>query len=138
MRRPLAISSGVVLLVLLCGAGLTLAPRDDSIPPGAINVRVDHQSMSRTYVNYDLPPGWLLLDLYDYLAERGWERDVTTERSLQRSWTADVNRIFAIFVRQSLFGMVPEVAIVGIAPDNPQVHVRLWRCFRVDMRIRCP
>jgi hypothetical protein len=127
--------------LVLCGIGLAAARGGagaDSVPPGAGSVRVDYYSMSHISINYDVPEGWALLDIYSYLSAQGWERDSTAERALQRPWNPDINRTFAIFVRQSLFGLVPEMAIVGLGPRNSQVHVRLLRCVKVDPRTSCP
>jgi hypothetical protein len=139
MRRPLlAILGGMCALV--CGLG-ALAARGanghDGVPPTAIGVRVDHYGLSHTHVNYTIPPGWRLLDLYAYLSEHGWERDRTSERAMQRTWSPDINRTFAIFARQSLFGLMPERAFISVAADR-QVRVRLLRCLRLDPWLACP
>jgi hypothetical protein len=138
MRRLLAAVIGCVCIVL-CGVGALargVGSGHDGVPPEALGVRVDHYGLSHTHVNYSAPAGWSLLDLYGYLSAHGWERDRVTERALQRAWSPDINRTLAIFVRQSLFGLIPERAIIGVATDR-QVHVRLLRCLKLDPWLAC-
>ena len=137
-RVSIAAIGGVC--VLLCSLGALVvrgANSHDGVPPTASDVRVDHYGLSHTHVNYTAPTDWNLLEIYAYLSEHGWERDRAAERALQPSWHPDINRTFAIFVRQSLFGLMPERAIISIASDH-RVRVRLLRCLRYDPWLACP
>ena len=138
MRRIVPIISGVCLVLLLCSVGLVFAPgTDDAVLPGATDVRIDRPDLSHMSISYRTPRHWKLFDIYAFFGEHGWTRDQVYERSLQRSWTPDMNATFAIFMRRSLFGLVSEVAIVGFAPTHTQVQVRLQRCFQVEPWLRC-
>ena len=138
MRRILLMIGGVSLL-LLCSAGALFArgADDDAVLPGATDVRIDRPDFLHTSISYRAPRDWILLDIYTFFGEHGWTRDQVYERSLQRSWTPDMNATFAIFVRRSLFGLVSEVAIVGVAPTHTRVQVRLQRCFEVAPWLHC-
>jgi hypothetical protein len=139
MRRILLMIGGVGLVLLLCSAGALFARRaqDDAVLPGATEVRIDRPDLLHTSISYHAPRDWILLDIYTFFGEHGWTRDQVYERSLQRSWTPDMNTTFAIFVRRSLFGLVNEVVIVGFAPTHTLVQVRLQRCFRVEPWLHC-
>jgi hypothetical protein len=139
MQRLLLIAGASCLLLLLCSAGLVVArgAGDDAVPLGATDVRIDRRSLSQMSISYRVPPDWMLFDIYTFFVNHGWRRDQVYERSLQRTWTPDMNATFAIFVRQSLFGLVSEVAIVGFAPTHAQVQVRLQRCFKLEPWLRC-
>jgi hypothetical protein len=138
MRRIFMIGS--CLLLLLCSAGLLFARgvQDDAVPLGATDLRIDRPSLTRIAVSYRAPSDWMLLDIFSFFGDHGWARDQISERSLQRGWTSDMNATLAIFVRQSLFGLVSEVAIVGFAPTHAQVQVRLRRCFKIEPWLHCP
>ncbi|HEX5690340.1 MAG TPA: hypothetical protein VFX76_10085 [Roseiflexaceae bacterium] len=138
MRRvSIAVIGG--LCVLLCGLGAVVrgAHSHDGVPPTASAVRIDHYGLSHTHVNYVAPADWNLLEIFAYLSEHGWERDRAAERALQRSWHPDINRTFAIFVRQSLFGLMPERATISVTSDR-HVRIRLLRCLRYDPWLACP
>ena len=139
MRRiSIAIVGGICLA--LCSVGSLVArgtSGHDGVPPTASDVRVHHYGLSHTHVNYVVPTDWNLLETYAYLAEHGWQRDRAAERVLQRSWHPDINRTLAIFVRHSLFGLMPERASIAITPDR-NVRVRLVRCLRYDPWLACP
>jgi hypothetical protein len=139
MRRLFLIIGGACLVLLLCSAGVVFArgAEDDAVPVGATDMRIDHPDLSHLSISYRLPRTWMLLDIYSYFVSHGWTRDQTYERSLQRAWTPDMNATFAIFVRQSMFGLVSEIAIVGFAPTHAQVQVRLQRCFKIEPWLRC-
>lgn len=138
MRRIFLIIVGGCL-VLLCSAGALFTRRadDDAVLPGATDVRTDRPDLLHTSISYRAPRDWILLDIYAFFDKHGWVRDQVYERSLQRSWTPDRNTTFAIFVRRSLFGLVSEVAIVGLAPTHTRVQVRLQRCFTIAPWLRC-
>ena len=139
MRRILIIIGSVGLVLLLCSAGALFVRRtaDDAVLPGATDVRIDRPDLLHTSISYHAPRDRILLDIYAFFGEHGWTRDQVYERSLQRSWSPDMNATFAIFVRRSLFGLVSEVAIVAIAPTHARVQVRLHRCFKVEPWLRC-
>jgi hypothetical protein len=140
MRRSL-LALGCGILVLLCGSGLLLVKRSaggNLVPPGATDVRVYRHGLSELHVTYHIPPNWTLHDLYDYHAEHGWTRDRTTERGLQRPWIDIHTSVFAVWTRQSLFGLAPEIAIVGIPTDSRAgIQVRMVRCFKIEPWIGC-
>ncbi|HET9222449.1 MAG TPA: hypothetical protein VFO07_08095, partial [Roseiflexaceae bacterium] len=127
------------LLLLLCSAGVIIArgTDDDAILPGATDVRIERPNLAHMSISYRVPRHRMLVDIYGFFREHGWTRDQVYERSLQRSWTPDMNATFAIFVRRSLFGLVTEVAIVGFAPTHKQLQVRLQRCYQVEPWLRC-
>jgi hypothetical protein len=139
MRRILLFIVGVCLMLLLCSAGVVFArgTGDDAVLPGATDVRIDRPDLSHMSISYRTPRHWKLFDIYAFFGEHGWTRDQVYERSLQRSWTPDMNATFAIFMRRSLFGLVSEVAIVGFAPTHTQIQVRLQRCFQIEPWLRC-
>jgi hypothetical protein len=139
MRRIFLIIGGGCLALMLCSAGVVIArgADDDAVPSGATDVRIDRLDLQHTSISYRAPPEWILFDIYAFFGEHGWTRDQAYERSLQRSWTPDMNATFAIFVRRSLFGLVSEVAIVGFAPTHTRVQVRLQRCFKVEPWLHC-
>ena len=138
MRRILLVIGGACLMLLLCSAGVVFARgADDAVPIGATHLRIGRPDLSHTSISYRTPREWKLFDIYAFFGEHGWTRDQVYERSLQRSWTPDMNATFAIFMRRSLFGLVNEVAIVGIGSAHSQVQVRLQRCFQVEPWLRC-
>src|SRR5262245_20993838 len=141
MRRILAIVGVGCVVVLLCSAALFVASTadDDFVPPGATHLRLDSHSMSRLRISYYAPPSWSLLALFAFMEEHGWSRDPLWERSLQRPWAPDPTMTFAIYSRQSLFGLVSEVAIISIASeDRARLQVRLLRCIGGRPWIACP
>jgi len=139
MRRILLIIGGACLMLLLCSAGVAFArgADDDAVLPGATDVRIDRPDLSHMSISYRAPRDRMLFDIYTFFGAHGWTRDQVYERSLQRSWTPDMNATFAIFVRRSLFGLVSEVAIVGFASTHSQVQVRVQRCFQVEPWLHC-
>jgi hypothetical protein len=139
MRRILPIIGGLCLVSVLCGAGAVFVrgADDDAVVPGATDLRLDHPDLSHVAISYQLPPDRMLSDIFAFFEDRGWTRDQTFERSLQRTGTSDVNTTLAIFVRQNLFGIVDEVAIVGFAPTYSRIQVRLRRCFKIEPWLRC-
>jgi hypothetical protein len=140
MRRIL-LALGCGLLMLLCGSGLLLVKRSaggNLVPPGATDVRVYRHGLSELHVTYHIPPDWTLQDLYTYHDEQGWTRDKVAERGLQRPWIDLSTPIFAVFTRQSLFGLAPEIAIVSIPTDSQRgTQVRLVRCLKLEPWIGC-
>jgi hypothetical protein len=127
------------LVLLLCSAGAVVArgADDDAVLPGATDVRIDRPDLLHLSISYRVPRDRRLLDIYTFFNEHGWTRDQVYERSLQRSWTPDMNATFAIFARRSLFVLVSEVAIVGFASTHTRVQVRLQRCVTIEPWLPC-
>ena len=140
MRRSLLVV-GCGLALLLIGLGIWLAQTQathDQTPPNATNVRVDRYHISEVHVNYQLPASGKLTDLYQDFSARGWARDQTAERSLQRPLVDIPTTVFAIFTRHRLFGLISEIAIIGMPVDTRSgVHVRQVRCISIKPWIRC-
>jgi hypothetical protein len=140
MRR-VVLACGCGLAVLLCSAGLLFVERNtqqNAVPSGATNVRVYRYGLSQVHVIYELPAEWTLQDLYRYQASQGWVRDQASERSLQRNWSEVQTTVFAIFLRQRLFGLVSEAAFVGPPWGNRlRIQVRLVRCFKIEPWTEC-
>ena len=140
MRRSLLVVS-YSLALLLFGAGLLLVGREarpSQAPPGATGVRVFRRGLSEVHLSYRMPKTWTLSDLYQYQSTQGWERDRPRERSLQRPWADAPTTVFAIFTRQRMFGLISEIAIVGMPADTRAgVLVRQVRCVRIEPWIRC-
>jgi len=140
MRRSLLVV-GCGLAWLLIGLGIWLAQTQvthDQTPPNATNVRVDRYHISEVHVNYQLPASGKLTDLYQDFGARGWARDQTAERSLQRPLVDIPTTVFAIFTRHRLFGLISEIAIIGMPVDTRSgVHVRQVRCISIKPWIRC-
>src|SRR5262245_32519921 len=115
MRRIFLAITGICLVLLLCSAGVVFArgADDDVVLRGATDVRIDRPDWSHVAISYHVPPDWMLIDIFAFFEDHGWARDRVFERSLQRSWTPDVNTTLAIYGRQHLFGMMNEVAIIG-------------------------
>jgi hypothetical protein len=85
-----------------------------------------------------MPKAWTLNDLYQYYGARGWEHDRLAERSLQRAWADTPTTVFAIFTRRQLFGLVSEIAIVGMPADaRAGVLVRQMRCLKIEPWVGC-
>jgi len=140
MRRSLLVCS-CGLALLLFGTGLLLVGREarhSQAPPGASSVRIYRRGLSEVHLSYRMPESWALNDLYQHHSAHGWERDRLTERSLQRPWTDTPTTVFAIFTRQRLFGLVSEIAIVGMPADTRAgVLVRQVRCLKIEPWIGC-
>jgi hypothetical protein len=140
MRRRVLIG-GCALAMLLFGLGILFIKSETShsqAPPNATNLRVYRHGLSEVHVNYQFPASGKLNDLYQYHAEQGWVRDRVTERSLQRPLTDIPSTVFAVFTRHRLFGLVSEIAIIGMPADtNVGVHVRQVRCFKIEPWIGC-
>ena len=140
MRRSLAVS-GCGLALLLFGLGLWLVRNQaipDPTPPNATRVHVSRHGLSEVHVNYQFPAAGKLSDLYQYHIERGWARDQITERSLQRPWADSPTTVYAVFTRHQLFGLISEIAIIGMPVDaRAGVHVRQVRCVKIEPWIRC-
>ena len=140
MRRSLLVG-GCGLAVLLIGLGIWLVQTQtthDQTPPNATNVRVFRHGLSEVHVNYQFPASETLSDLYQYHTERGWVRDRLTERSLQRPLTDIPSTVFAVFTRHRLFGLISEIAIIGMPADSRSgVNVRQVRCFKIEPWIGC-
>ena len=140
MRRSLLVC-GCGLALLLFSIGVLFLERATShsqAPPGAIGVRVYRHGLSEVHVNYLIPASWTLGDLYEYHSAQGWVRDGATERSLQRPWTDRPSTVFAIFTRRRLFGLISEIAIVGMPPGSRAgVQVRQVRCLIIKPWTGC-
>jgi hypothetical protein len=140
MRRLLLIGSGV-MAVLLLGLGIWLVQNQtarDQTPPDATRVSVSRHGLSEVHVNYRIPADWTLNDLYAYHHARGWVRAQAIERSLQRPWADSPTSIYAVFTRNRLFGLLYEIAIIGMPVDSRSgVHVRQVRCVTIKPWIRC-
>ena len=58
--------------------------------------------------------------------------------SLQRSWADSPTTVYAIFTRHQLFGLISEIAIIGMPADtHGGVQVRQVRCFKIEPWIGC-
>ena len=129
------------MAVLLLGVGLLFVShevRHSQAPPDATSVRIYRHGLSEVHVSYRVPASWTLLDLYQYHAAQGWIRDGATERSLQYPWTDSPTTVFAVFTRQRLFGLVSEIASIGMPADTrAEVLVRQIRCVKIEPWIRC-
>ena len=140
MRRSLLVG-GCGLAVLLFGMIIWLVQNQatpDQTPPHATRVRVYRHGLSEVHVNYQFPASGKLSDLYQYHTERGWVRAQAIERSLQRPWADSPTTIYAVFTRQRLFGLLSEIAIIGMPVDaRDGVHVRQVRCISIKPWIRC-
>ena len=140
MRRSLIVG-GCGLALLLIGLGIWLVQTQathDQTPPNAIRVRIYRHGLSEVHVNYQFPASGKLSDLYQYHTERGWVRAQAIERSLQRPWADSPTTIYAVFTRQRLFGLLSEIAIIGMPYDTRDgVHVRQVRCINIKPWIRC-
>ena len=140
MRRSLLVG-GWGLAVLLIGLGLWLIQTQttyDQTPPAASRVRVYRHGLSEVHVNYRIPAAWTLSELYAYHTARGWERAQAIERSLQRPWADSPTTVYAVFTRHRLFGLLSEIAIIGMPADSRSgVHVRQVRCVSIKPWIRC-
>ena len=138
MRRALLLFVGGGLLILLFSAGPLFAQlaRND-LPPGSTELRIRYRSLSKAQTTYHIPPGWTLLNLYDYFADHGWTRDYAVEARLRDSG-GDAST-FAIFMRQqNRFFPVAEVAVVGIgAHRHARVLVRQMHCFTSEPAAGC-
>jgi hypothetical protein len=137
MRRSLLIG-GCGLAVLLISLGTWFVQSQttrDQTPPNATNVGVSRHGLSEVHVNYRIPAAWTLSDLYAYHSARGWVRDLTVERSLRPD---SPTTVYAVFTRRRLFGLLYEIAIIGMPADaRSGVHVRQVRCFRVEPWTGC-
>jgi hypothetical protein len=135
MRRSLLVG-GCGLALLLIGLGIWLVQTQathDQTPPNATNVRVFRHGLSEVHVNYQFPASGTLSDLYQHYSAKGWARDQTTERSLQRPWADSPTTVYAVFTRQRLFGLVSEIAIIGVPADTRSgVNVRQVRCITIE------
>ncbi|HEU5097921.1 MAG TPA: hypothetical protein VFU22_02680 [Roseiflexaceae bacterium] len=140
MRRSL-FGLGVGLALLLFSTTLVFVGREaqhSQAPPGATGVRVFRRGLSEMNLSYRMPKAWSLNHLYQHYSARGWERDRLTERSLQRPWTDAPTMVFAIFTRQRLFGLISEIAIVGMPADSRTgVLVRQVRCLKIEPWVGC-
>ena len=140
MRRSLLVG-GCGLAVLLFGMSIWLVQNQatpDQAPPNATQVRISRHGLSEVHVNYRIPAEWTLNDLYAYHNARGWVRAQAIERSLQRPWADSPTTIYAVFTRQRLFGLLSEIAIIGMSVDTRTgVHVRQVRCIAIKPWIRC-
>jgi hypothetical protein len=127
--------------MLLIGLSIWLVQTQatyDQTPPDASRVRVSRHGLSEVHVNYRIPAGWTLNDLYAYHSARGWARAQAIERGLQRPWADSPTTIYAVFTRHRLFGLLSEIAIIGMPADaRSGVHVRQVRCVTIKPWIRC-
>ena len=141
MRRILLVGS-CGLALLLTGLGIWLDHARD-LPllrngEDDVDVSVYRHGLSEVHVNYQFPASGKLSDLYQYHIERGWARDQITERSLQRPWADSPTTVYAVFTRQRLFGLLSEIAIIGMPADTRSgVNVRQVRCVTIEPWIRC-
>lgn len=140
MRRSLLVG-GCGLAVLLLSLSIWLVQNQathDQTPPDATRVWISQHGLSEVHVNYRIPAAWTLNDLYAYYNARGWVRAQAIERGLQRPWADSPTTIYAVFTRQRLFGLVSEIAIIGMPADTRTgVHVRQVRCVAIKPWIRC-
>ena len=140
MRRSLLVG-GCGLGLLLFSLSIWLVQNQttpDQTPPNATQVRISRHGLSEVHVNYRIPAAWTLNDLYAYHNARGWARAQAIERSLQRPWADSPTTIYAVFTRQRLFGLLSEIAIIGMPVDTRTgVHVRQVRCVAIKPWIRC-
>jgi hypothetical protein len=140
MRRSLLVG-GCGLAVLMFSLSIWLVQNQatpDQTPPDATRVRISRHGLSEVHVNYRIPAAWTLNDLYAYHNARGWARAQAIERSLQRSWADSPTTVYAVFTRHRLFGLVSEIAIIGMPADTHSgVHVRQVRCVAIKPWIRC-
>jgi hypothetical protein len=140
MRRSLLIGScGLAMLLLSLGIWLIQSQTThDQMPPEATQVRISRHGLSEVHVNYRVPTAWTLSDLYAYHGARGWVRAQAIERSLQRPWADSPTTVYAVFTRHRLFGLLSEIAIIGMPADSRSgVHVRQVRCVAIKPWIRC-
>jgi hypothetical protein len=140
MRRSLLVA-GCGLALMLFSLGIWLVQDQtipDQAPPNATNLRISRHSLSEVHVNYRIPTTWTLNDLYAYHSTRGWERAQAIERSLQRPGADTPTTIYAVFTRRRLFGLLSEIAIIGMPMGTRSgVHVRQVRCVTLKPWIRC-
>ena len=133
MRRIRLILAGGCVIGLLWIVRLLFAQIGagyDLVPPGATDVRLDRQSLVLPRISYHLPPDMTLSGMKGYLVDRGWMHDMREDAMLRQDRT-ELSDVMA-FIRHSWFGMVPEVALVELAPDDRRlVRIRLVRCFHI-------
>lgn len=139
MRRSL-LASGCGLALLL-GLGIWMVQNQltpDQTPSNATRVRVSRHGLSELHVTYRSPTAWTLSELYAYHSARGWARDQAIERSLQRQWADSPSTVYAVFTRHRLFGLVSEIAIIGMPADTRLgVNVRQVRCITIEPWVKC-
>jgi hypothetical protein len=130
VKRNYLLFCGAALLGLLIGEGHTI------VPPDATDVRIDPLSPARLQITYHLPANQTQSDLQRYLADHGWMRDTSAERSLRRDATESPDRM--VFTGQIWFGLVPQVATVEVSPEDRRiVQVRVFRCFTIAPWTEC-
>ena len=140
MRRIL-LASSYGLALLLLGLGIWLVHEQstpDQTPPGVARVRVSRHGLSELHISYRSPAAWTLNELFAYHSARGWARDQAIERSLQRQWADSPSTVYAVFTRHRLFGLISEIAIIGMPADTRLgMNVRQVRCITIKPWIRC-
>jgi len=138
MRHVWIVLGGCGVVVLLCAVALLgglIGEGRTLVPPDATDVRIDPLSLSRLHITFHIPPHQTPIDLHRYLADQGWRRDTSAERTLRLDGT-EPDR--AVFIRRSWLGLVPEVVTVGVVwEDGWMAQAHFYRCFSIAPWTRC-
>jgi hypothetical protein len=122
---PQLLLGSCFVVMLTCSAGLLLAAghqRDDLILPSATDVRIDGCKRFHRCITYAVLPGTTQAKLSQHLVQHGWRR-LRGDNAADPPW---------VFVRESWFGLLREVATAGVSRVEQGIaEVRVELYFRV-------